>query len=144
MIIKKLRYSKQSRSLSRNNSRRDGYSRINRHDSSANKTRIRGNVSQVLSKYLLLAKNALSSGDRIQAEYYYQHADHFSRIISSSESIQFNTDKNKEIDKNINTEAKEDKTNDSQIDSVLKDENNDVDKSLESVGFLSNPNNKET
>ena len=101
-------------------------------------------MDQVLSKYLLLAKNALSSGDRIQAEYYYQHADHFSRIISSSESIQFNTDKNKEIDKNINTEAKEDKTNDSQIDSVLKDENNDVDKSLESVGFLSNPNNKET
>ncbi len=36
-------------------------------------------------KYLGMAKDALSSGDRIMAENYYQHADHYLRIINSAE-----------------------------------------------------------
>jgi len=41
------------------------------------------NASKLLEKYLNLGKEALSSGDKILSENYFQHADHFSRIIES-------------------------------------------------------------
>ncbi|WP_010299149.1 DUF4167 domain-containing protein [Candidatus Odyssella thessalonicensis] len=41
-----------------------------------------GVASQNYERYLNQAKEALSSGDRVQAEYYYQHADHFLRILN--------------------------------------------------------------
>ena len=40
------------------------------------------NPNKLLEKYTNLAKEALSSGDRILSENYFQHADHFSRIVS--------------------------------------------------------------
>ena len=40
------------------------------------------NVSKLIDKYITLAKEALSSGDKILSENYFQHADHFSRIQS--------------------------------------------------------------
>ncbi len=44
--------------------------------------RIRGTAHQVAEKYLTLAKDATSAGDRIVAENYYQHAEHYIRIIN--------------------------------------------------------------
>jgi len=38
-------------------------------------------AEKLLEKYNALAKEALSSGDRILSENYFQHAEHFSRII---------------------------------------------------------------
>ena len=40
------------------------------------------NVSKLIDKYTTLAKEALSSGDKILSENYFQHTDHFSRIQS--------------------------------------------------------------
>ena len=37
---------------------------------------------KLIEKYDLLAKEALSSGDKILSENYFQHADHFSRIVA--------------------------------------------------------------
>lgn len=51
-------------------------------DSNGPDVRIRGNAWQVHEKYLALARDASSSGDRIQAENYLQHAEHYFRIIS--------------------------------------------------------------
>ena len=45
------------------------------------KPRNKGNVSQQYNKYLKLAKEAFSSGDRVQSEYYYQFTDHYYRIM---------------------------------------------------------------
>ena len=39
-------------------------------------------------KYLDKAKDALSSGDRITAEYYYQYADHYSRLMYATPAEQ--------------------------------------------------------
>ena len=39
-------------------------------------------AEKLLERYKVLAKEALSSGDRILSENYLQHVDHFSRIIS--------------------------------------------------------------
>lgn len=44
--------------------------------------RIRGNAWQVHEKYQTLARDAATAGDRIQAENYLQHAEHYFRIIS--------------------------------------------------------------
>ena len=49
------------------------------------------NASKLLEKYLNLGKEALSSGDKILSENYFQHADHFSRIIESKKENLTNT-----------------------------------------------------
>ncbi len=43
------------------------------------------NAAKLVDKYNNLAREALSSGDKILSENYLQHADHFSRILSSQE-----------------------------------------------------------
>jgi len=58
-------------------------SRNQTYDSNGPDIRIRGNAHQVLEKYLTLARDAHSQGDRIAAENYYQHAEHYFRVISS-------------------------------------------------------------
>ena len=52
------------------------------------------NASKLIEKYNNLAREALSIGDKIMSENYFQHADHFSRILSEQESYKkskFNT-----------------------------------------------------
>lgn len=63
-----------------------GYRRINPRvqtfDSNGPDVRIRGNAYQINEKYLTLAKDAASAGDRILAESYLQHAEHYQRLIN--------------------------------------------------------------
>ena len=42
--------------------------------------RIRGNASQIYERYITLAREAATSGDRITAENLYQHAEHYFRV----------------------------------------------------------------
>jgi hypothetical protein len=43
------------------------------------------NASKLIEKYINLAREALSSGDKILSENYFQHADHFTRVLSEQE-----------------------------------------------------------
>ena len=43
------------------------------------------NASKLIEKYNNLAREALSSGDKILSENYFQHADHFTRILNEQE-----------------------------------------------------------
>ena len=45
------------------------------------------NAQKLIEKYSDLAKEAMSSGDRILSENYFQHADHFSRILAANNSV---------------------------------------------------------
>tara|TARA_B100000401_G_scaffold193127_1_gene130184 strand:- start:1618 stop:1956 length:339 start_codon:yes stop_codon:yes gene_type:complete len=47
-----------------------------------NNTRVRGNLSTVLEKYKVLAKDATAAGDYISAENFMQHAEHYSRLLN--------------------------------------------------------------
>ena len=47
-------------------------------------------AEKLLEKYNSLAKEALSNGDKILSESYYQHADHFLRVIENRNSTQNN------------------------------------------------------
>ena len=53
-------------------------------DSNGPDVKVRGNAQQVVEKYLLLARDASSAGDRITAESYYQHAEHYFRILNAT------------------------------------------------------------
>lgn len=46
--------------------------------------RVRGNAHQLLEKYKQLARDAHQAGDRVAAEYYLQHADHYFRVLNDS------------------------------------------------------------
>lgn len=61
-----------------------GNPRSQTFDSNGPDVRIRGNAYQVLEKYLAMARDAASAGDRIAAENYYQHAEHYFRIINAN------------------------------------------------------------
>jgi len=52
------------------------------YDSSGPEGKVRGSANQVFEKYLALARDAQSAGDRISAENYFQHAEHYFRILS--------------------------------------------------------------
>lgn len=45
--------------------------------------RSRGNAQQLMDKFLSLARDAASQGDRILAEHYFQHADHYYRVLNA-------------------------------------------------------------
>ncbi len=50
--------------------------------------KIRGNAHHVYEKYLQLARDANSSGDRVMAENYLQHAEHYYRLIMAFQAHQ--------------------------------------------------------
>jgi Domain of unknown function (DUF4167) len=53
-------------------------------DSNGPNVKIRGNAYQVFERYLALAREAQSSGDRIAAENFYQHAEHYFRVMNAN------------------------------------------------------------
>ncbi len=57
-------------------------------DSSGPEMRLRGTAQQLHEKYTQLARDASSSGDRVLGEAYYQHAEHYFRIISAINQAQ--------------------------------------------------------
>ncbi len=57
-------------------------------DSSGPEMRVRGTAQQLYDKYQQLARDASSNGDRVTGEAYYQHAEHYFRIISAINQAQ--------------------------------------------------------
>ena len=92
----------------RNNNRRNGRRHIGSRPSqviklndqgrSFNHQRVRfnGNASKLFEKYNKLASEALASGDKILAENYFQHADHFARMMPPPEEIKSISEENKD------------------------------------------------
>jgi len=57
-------------------------------DSSGPEMRVRGTAQQLYEKYQQLARDSFSNGDRVTGEAYYQHAEHYFRIISAINQAQ--------------------------------------------------------
>ena len=133
------------RNRNRNQSRRNGNgspNKSNNFDSSGPDTRVRGNAIQVNEKYLALANDASTSGDRIKAEGFFQHAEHYYRVfmlanggidprkIPAEESIAKEADINGSKDRKKDENQKitsEDTKNDNDINNVEKDNTNNED-----------------
>jgi len=68
-----------------NNSNRKGPNPLTRsYESNGPDVKIRGSAQQVAEKYTTLARDAQSAGDRVMAENYLQHAEHYNRIIATA------------------------------------------------------------
>jgi len=74
------------------------------------------NASKLIDKYNDLAREALSIGDKILSENYFQHADHFTRILKEQDNYKKNKFNNEENTVNLN--AVKDEKN---IDSLVKE-----------------------
>ena len=134
-------YTKRNGRMTFKSNRRPNFKRNNNFTS---KGRGKGNIIQQYNKYLKLAKDTFSSGDRIQAEYYYQFTDHYYRLMmelginieeqDSSDDVKvlnnenINPDANKEVSNDDNQELEKEATKD-----------DDIDQSIESVPFISEP-----
>lgn len=69
-----------------NNNNRRGQNPMTRvFESNGPDIKIRGTASHVAEKYLQLARDARSSGDPVAAENYYQHAEHYFRLIAAAQ-----------------------------------------------------------
>lgn len=63
-----------------------------------------GNAQQIFDKYISLARECMTTGDRVMAESYYQHAEHYLRLINEQRVVVARIQP-------VDTEATEDDTN---------------------------------
>ncbi len=68
------------RSRGNGNNRRHSSHRVQNFESSGPESKVRGNAHQLVEKYLQLSRDASSMGDRITAENFSQHAEHYFRM----------------------------------------------------------------
>lgn len=75
------------RGRNNNNNNRKGPNPLTRnYESNGPDVKIRGSAQQIAEKYTTLARDAQSSGDRVMAENYLQHAEHYNRIIAAAQA----------------------------------------------------------
>ena len=58
------------------------------YDSNGPDIKVRGSAAHIYEKYLQLARDANTQGDRVMAENYLQHAEHYFRILSAVQAQQ--------------------------------------------------------
>lgn len=74
---------KRMRGRNNNNGHRKSQNPLTRvYESNGPDVKIRGTASHIAEKYIQLARDAQSSGDPVAAENYYQHAEHYFRLIA--------------------------------------------------------------
>jgi len=75
-----------SRNKNRNNNRPSGGNIVNRvFDSSGPEGKVRGTPQQIIEKYNQLHRDAVLSGDRVNAENFAQHAEHYTRMLADAQ-----------------------------------------------------------
>ena len=128
--------------------RRSAFKRNNNF--SNDKVRNKGNITQQYNKYLKLAKDAFTSGDRIQSEYYYQFTDHYYRLMielgininenqinldGKTNSLVYNQAKQSVNEQETNVE----KNNTEQSTNPNVNDEDDSVESIESIPFIAEP-----
>ena len=142
-------YVKKNTRVTFRSNRRHGHKRSNSF--SNDRGRNKGNITQQYQKYLKLAKEASASGDRIQSEYYYQFADHYTRLMLE---LGLFTEENLENEnpaelKSIDQKSENDKNLDEVVETNKENEATDTEDkndhgSIESVPFISQPAKKKS
>src|SRR5947208_5977904 len=97
-----MRPGQNKRMRGRPNNNRKGPNPLTRsYESNGPDVKIRGSAQQIAEKYATLARDAQSAGDRVIAENYLQHAEHYNRIIAAAQAqmpIQNSRDNRDEFD----------------------------------------------
>ena len=136
-------YTKKNGRMTYKTNRRPNFKRNNNYSP---KGRNKGNVTQQYNKYLKLAKDTFSAGDRIQAEYYYQFTDHYYRLmqelginIDDQDNLLESKDTSSENLFSENEKEKENKQSSEEETENNKNEDDVADESIESIPFISEP-----
>ena len=144
-------YTKKNARMTFRSNRRSTFKRNNNF--SNGKVRNKGNITQQYNKYLKLAKEAFTSGDRIQSEYYYQFTDHYYRLMIE---LGININENQiNLDDKINSfvynqakqpvneqETNVEKNNTEQNTNPNVNDEDDSVESIESIPFIAEPATK--
>lgn len=87
------------------------------------RVKFNGNATKLYEKYKKLASEALSIGEKILAESYFQHADHFARMLPAQ--VEANTSAQTEI-KDPEEKSSNDEHKDLEIDKSESDDNDNI------------------
>ena len=141
-------YTKKNARMTFRSNKRPAFKRNN--NLSNGKVRNKGNITQQYNKYLKLAKEAFTSGDRVQSEYYYQFTDHYYRLMIE---LGININENQiNLDGKINSlvynqakqsvneqETNVEKNNTEQSTNPNVNDEDDSVESIESIPFIAEP-----
>ena len=130
-------------------------SNFKRNNTFINKSRNKGNVTQQYNKFLKLAKEASSSGDRIQSELYYQYTDHYYRVMvelgisfEEHDGSENKSTENKSLEVEEKTSSKEEEDLSEEKNVNLQENSQEATaedlESIESIPFISDPPKKKS
>ncbi len=88
VLINNRQAGRRNRGRSNNNGRPSGGNRGGGDNGNRIDNRSRGNAAQLLEKYRNMARDAQLAGDRVNAEYYLQFADHYFRVLADNRARQ--------------------------------------------------------
>lgn len=97
-----------------------GFSPNRVYESNGPDMKVRGTAAQVLEKYQTLARDAQSAGDRVMAENYLQHAEHYQRLLNLMQE-QIQAEQSAREEERLARQAQEAK--DTPADDLAVDEN---------------------
>ncbi|MEZ5762926.1 MAG: DUF4167 domain-containing protein [Xanthobacteraceae bacterium] len=108
---KRMRNRNNTHSHNHNNNRRGQNPMTRVYESNGPEIKIRGTASHLAEKYVQLARDAQGSGDPVAAENYYQHAEHYFRIIAAAQE-QFRQNQPQQFQPRTEGDARDDSGDD--------------------------------
>ncbi|MDA9623148.1 DUF4167 domain-containing protein [Rhodobiaceae bacterium] len=115
----------------RRNRRPGGNNNGNNSESNGPSIKVRGSSKQIYEKYLSLARDAESSGDNVLLESYYQHAEHYVRILIESGKFEKQESPNEE--KNSSSQSSNEKVNIKNVQEKVLDSKEEIKENVISI-----------
>lgn len=104
-----------SRNKNRNNNRPSGGNIVNRvFDSSGPEGKVRGTPQQIIEKYNQLHRDAVLAGDRVNAENFAQHAEHYTRMLAEAQK-EIDAKREEQEQQNRERQAERDRERDARL-----------------------------
>ena len=103
----------------------------NNSESNGPSIKVRGSSKQIYEKYLSLARDAESSGDNVLLESYYQHAEHYVRILIESGKFEKQESPNEE--KNSSSQKSNEKVNIKNVQEKVLDSKEEIKENVISI-----------
>ena len=125
-----MRSANKSRNRSKNGNRRgSASSNINRvFDSAGPEGKVRGTPQQIIEKYMSLTHDSMLAGDRVAAENFQQHAEHYSRMLIEAQKELSEKQTEGNLDNNLKSKSRNENCKnlkeDSSVQESIVNENN--------------------
>jgi hypothetical protein len=115
----------------RRNNRRPGGNNGNNFESNGPSIKVRGSSKQIYEKYLSLARDAQSSGDNVLQESYFQHAEHYARLLI--ESGKFEKQESSSDNKNSSNQVSNGHSNNKSVEEKSLDSKEEIKENVISI-----------